>query len=133
MRRLREKGGSVPPTAVSIRATRPAADVPVVPSALQVVVAAWNRTLSSDARTERALRLLRPILFAGVLTILGVAFTVVAISATDAWWSLICGLGVTIVNAGIAIVRRHWKKSPLPASVVVPTPREAPTSRTGSG
>lgn len=127
--RLRERGRSVPPTPVSVSVTRPAAETPA--SDLQVIVTALNRTLGSDARTERALRLLRPILFAGVLAVVGIAFIVVAVSAMGTWWSLVYALGLTVVSAGTAIVRRRWRRDPSPASVVAPTPREAATTRQG--
>lgn len=116
MCRLRERGGSVPSTGC---VTPPATNGAMVSSALHVIVASWDRTLSSDVRTERALRLLRPILVSGVLTILGIAFIVVTISITDTWWSLVCGLSVTVVNAGIAIVRGQWRKDPQPGSCQV--------------
>jgi hypothetical protein len=131
MRHLREGERSVPPMPVSVSVTRPAAETPASPSNLQVIVAVLDRTLGSDARTERALRLLRPVLFTGVLAVVGVTFIVITVSAMDTWWSLVSGLGLAVASAGIAIVRHRWRRDPSPASVVVPTPREAATTRQG--
>jgi hypothetical protein len=133
MRRLREGEGSGPPTPVPMSVTRPPVETLASPPALQVIVAALDRTLGSDARTERALRLLRPILFAGVLTVIGVAFIVVAVSTTGTWGSLVSGLGLTVASIGTAIasraiVRRRRRRDRLPASRVVPKPREAATT-----
>jgi hypothetical protein len=89
-----------------------------------------DRTLSSDARTERLLRLLGLVLFAGVLTVLGIVIIVIIVVNEGAWWSLIPGLGLTIAGAGTAIVRRRWRKrDSTPASVRVPTPRKAEPTR----
>jgi hypothetical protein len=105
MRRLRQGGGSTLSTPVSVTSTCPADGLPTSPSPLQVIVAALERTLGSDARTDRALRLLRPVLFAGVLAVLGVAFICVAASTTGTWWGLVSGLSLTVTSGGIAIVR----------------------------
>jgi hypothetical protein len=135
MRRAREEEASVPPTPVSGSVTHPAAGAPASPSALQVVVAALDRTLGSDARTERALRLLRPVLFTGVLAVMGVALILVAVTTTGTWGSLVCGMGLTVASAGTAIVRhaivrRQRRRDPSP-SVVARTPGEATTTRHG--
>jgi hypothetical protein len=137
MRRLHEGGGAVPPTAVSVSVTR-RAEAPAFPSALQVIVAVLDRTLGSDARTERALRLLRPILFAGVVGVIGVAFIVVAIGTSNTWWNLISGLGLAVASAGTvimrrAMVRRQRRSDPSQASVVALTAGEAVARRVGGG
>jgi hypothetical protein len=121
MRCLRGRGGSILPTG---GAARPVAEEPSVVFALQVIVASLDRTLSSDARTERALRLLRPILAAGVLTFLGIMFTVATVSTTDTWRSLIWVLNIAVVNMVIAILWRRRRKDPPPALVVKPIPRQ---------
>jgi hypothetical protein len=136
MRHLRGGGGAVPPTPVSASVARPATEAPASPSALQVVVATLDRILGSDARTERTLLLLRPILFAGVLAVMGVALIVVVLSATSTWGSLVPGLGLTVASAGAVIVRRvitrrQRRRNPSPASVVAPTTGEATTTREG--
>jgi hypothetical protein len=106
MPRLHQRGGSVLPTSASASLTCPACETPASTSALRVIVAALERTLGSDARTDRALRLLRPVLFAGVLTVLGVTFICIAVSSTGTWWSLVSGVGLAVASAGTAIVRR---------------------------
>jgi hypothetical protein len=131
MCRLRKRRESIPPTSAPTSVTRPATESPASPPTLQVIVASLDRTLGSDARTERALRLLHPVLSASVLTVIGVAFIVVAISTIGTWWSLVSQLGLTAVSVGAALMRRalvrRRKSDPSPALVVAPIPREATT------
>jgi hypothetical protein len=136
MCRLRQGGASVRPTPVSVGVTRSAAEASASSSALQEVLAVLDRTLGSDVRTERALRLLRPVLFAGVSAVMAVAFIFVAVTTTGTWWSLVSGLSLTVASVGTAILQR-WivrlqrRKDPSPALAVERTLGEATTTRQG--
>jgi len=82
---------------------------------------AFERAISSDAHTNRALRLLAPVLAALTVTILGAAIIVVS---AGAGWSFATGLG--LVGAGgigaIVATRRRRRSAP----IQLPKPRAAP-------
>lgn len=99
------------------------------PPPAQAAVAIWAKTienvLNSDAKTRRAAQLLRPLLGAWVVMVVG-AVTIVALLATSVpWWARASVLGVTAAAVGGAALVGRWKQ-PAPIIAQVPTPsREA--------
>ena len=77
-----------------------------------------ENVLSSDAKTSRATRLIRPLIWAWVVTVVGTVaiFALVAVSVS---WSMLLALGLTAAAGGLtALVRRRRQPT-----IEIPGPR----------
>lgn len=95
---------------------------------IQVCLDAAKEVLSSDDRTTRMLRLLRPMLWASVVTILGA--TVIAVSTVitlgamgfRAWWESLAALGIAAIGSlGAAVLHARRRQAQRLPAVVDPS------------
>lgn len=78
----------------------------------------FESALSSDAKTNRAARLLRPVIWAWVVTVVGIV-AIVALVAISVPRPLLLVLGVTAAVGALAALVQRWRQRP----IEVPHPR----------
>ncbi|MDQ3276132.1 MAG: hypothetical protein M3Q39_14205 [Actinomycetota bacterium] len=85
----------------------------------------FDGVLSREDKTARAERLIRPILVALVVTILGITAIITLPVITLPWWTVAAGLAATsAAGGGIAVVRAR-RAAQHAALLNIPRPREA--------
>lgn len=97
---------------------------------IQVCLDALKEVLASDDHTNRALRLLQPMLWASVVTVLGVtmiavitALILLVLGAGPWWESLASAIGIAVIGSvGTAVVRARGRRAARRRPAIVDLP-----------
>lgn len=93
---------------------------PAVVALVDRLLQTLDQVLSSEAKTARAVRLLRLVLTAVGGTVIGLAVIVALLVASVPWWTVASVLGVTVAGGGCAALVRRQRRSPPPLDFTGP-------------
>jgi len=84
------------------------------PIELSALLRAFEGAISSDEHNTRTLRLLRPVLVALIVIVLGVAVIAGIVIIAGAGWTLASGLGLAVAaGAGTTVAARRRRPTPI--------------------